>query len=232
MKKFRVKKLYFLIAIGLVLVLVIMKDFKVNVSVNAVNEICSDGTAACCIPPPIVAGGGGCDPIGGQPSYWIAGKCAVPSSTPYPCVATKFSCETGTCTSAPPGVSTCKSNEIHIGAGVCADWISVIREKGSTLFKLWFGDILGRIVYLPDADCTDGYVPGWNNTAKKWECIQGNRWKTSTVNSNDIYYNTGNVGIGTADPNAILDVKSNMRVSSLAGCNRIGADNQGVLYCN
>jgi hypothetical protein len=219
------RKLHYLIAlIPLILI------FAVS-NTNAVNEICSDGTATCCTSPPIVAGGGGCDPIGGQPSYWIAGKCAVPSSTPYPC-ATKFSCETGTCTAAPGGTSTCKSNEIHIGGGVCADWIKVMREKGSTLFKLWFGEILGRLVYLPDADCLDGYVPGWNSTTKKWECIQGGKWKTSTVNSNDINYTVGNVGIGINNPQQKLHVQGNLRISSLANCNRIGADSSGRLFCN
>jgi hypothetical protein len=40
-----------------------------------------------------------------------------------------------------------------------------------------------------------------NNTA-----ITGSKWTNNTVDATKIYYNTGNVGIGTTNPLALLDL--------------------------
>ena len=54
---------------------------------------------------------------------------------------------------------------------------------------------------------TDGQALVWDNTASKWEpgTVSGGSsvWTTS---GNNIYYNTGNVGIGTASPSQALHV--------------------------
>ncbi len=41
------------------------------------------------------------------------------------------------------------------------------------------------------------------------------KWSTSTSNSTDIYYNDGNVGIGTDNPEATLDVAGQVKATEL-----------------
>ncbi len=65
---------------------------------------------------------------------------------------------------------------------------------------------------------TDGQALVWDNTASKWEpgTVSGGSsvWTTS---GSDIYYNTGNVGIGTTTPSEPLHVEGDLLVSGSTG---------------
>ena len=189
----------------LLLTLLIPIFFFKSTPAFAVGETCATDSS-CCTPPQILQDGGGCPPG----TYWIgtdnSGACQNLISCP---VGKTLNCTTGACTSANTGTATCPG-QFHIGGNVCVDVLKLIRENVTdTIYKIWFGEVLGRAVYVDDVDCVDGEVPSWDNTAKTWVCEQGGLW--STDNGVDIYYTGGNVGIGTNTPTAPLDVSGSVR---------------------
>ncbi|MBI5422270.1 hypothetical protein HZA44_04015, partial [Candidatus Peregrinibacteria bacterium] len=159
----------------------------------AVNEVCPAGMTAattCCVPPPSLAAG--C-PAG---KVWIGSASGGGCRTPVSCPAQQFSCSTNACVATSSGTAVCPG-QLHIGNNVCVDTLTVIRQAlTDTVYKVWRGSVLGRLVTVPDSDCVDGQTPVWNNTTKAWACGQGDSlWLAS---GNDISNtNTGNVGIGT-----------------------------------
>jgi hypothetical protein len=177
----------------------------------AVGEICS-GNNTCCTPPQILVDGGGCP----APTVWIGsettGSCINPGA--YACT-TSFNCSTNSCTSISSGAA-CPSGKVNLGGGKCGDALTVVREAlADKVYKLWFGDILGRLVYVSDVDCANGDTAVWNNTTKTWVCAKGDSLWAPGTNPNDINNtNTGNVGIGTSTPAAKFDVNGVTRIIS------------------
>ncbi len=192
MKKFIVKNFYYLGAIGLFFVIFIVNSSQAY----AVGETCSipigAANANCCTAPPIIELTGGC--ADGQ--YWIGsasgGKCVDnPSST----CTEKFSCLTGGCV----------NRDTNRWARVLYDSL----PGGEDVFKIWYGDVKGRLISLADTDCNDGEVPIWDNNTKVWACGAngggGSSVWTKKADST-VYYNDGNVGIGTNVPTDKLDI--------------------------
>ena len=195
-KIFRFKSIFLLI--------IIFSVFSQTQTAFAVGEICSTN-ASCCTAPQIILDGGGC-PSG---TYWIGSESTGSCQSSALTCATSFNCSTGTCTTASSG-SACPSGTINIGGGKCADWIKIIRENTTdTIYKLWLNDELGsNVAYLPKgASCTAGQNLVWDGT--KWICTLEGLWKLVGGTGPDIYYNAGNVGIGTPAPGAKLHVAGN-----------------------
>jgi hypothetical protein len=55
------------------------------------------------------------------------------------------------------------------------------------------------------------------------------QWDTTTTNGNNIYYNTGNVGIGTNDPGYTLDVSGTTQFNSFPVCSSSSSPEQNQL---
>ncbi len=75
--------------------------------------------------------------------------------------------------------------------------------------------------------------------ASTWQPLGGggDYWKPSVANTDNIYYNTGNVGIGVNDPQAKLHINGNLRIdvapfssSAVATSNYIPINIQGTVY--
>lgn len=176
-------------------------------SALAVNEICAAGTNNCCTAVPVVEDVGGC-PSG---TSWIGGASDGQCEALNPaCPGKTFSCATNQCITIPVGPA-CPSNQINLGGGVCAPRLYLFQDTVvDTIYKIWGGDILGRLVYVPDSDCVDGQVVSW--TASGWVCADvaaaSSLW---TQSATDIYYDTGKVGIGTATPSQMLHVEGDAK---------------------
>ncbi|MBN2095786.1 hypothetical protein JW752_00090 [Candidatus Peregrinibacteria bacterium] len=65
----------------------------------------------------------------------------------------------------------------------------------------------------PLAPCADGEVLSWDAGNSEWVCGPPNftYWSANPADPTEIYYNADNVGIGTTDPAAKLDVNGSMR---------------------
>ncbi len=184
----------------------------------AVGDVCQND-ATCCTPPQSVIDGGGC-PAG---KYWIGpalgGKCTTSATT---CAnPQKFSCTTGACTPLPAAPATCTGGKIHVGGGSCWEPLHVLRQNAAdTIYKLFRGEYLGNLVYLPEGTtCAANEVIGWDGS--KWGCAKGGLWTPSPTVTDAIYYSTGEVGIGTDAPNANLSVIGTANVG--AGNKSLGA---------
>ncbi len=121
-----------------------------------------------------------------------------------------FSCTNGCYLRSKPTPVICPGG-VQI-AGSCYTIMDVIDHNN--LFKIWDGTLLSRLVVLPDADCTDTFVPAWDDSTSTWYCAEGGHW-TEHANGTDIFYNkTGQqVGIGTAAPAYTLDVNGDTNIT-------------------
>ena len=74
------------------------------------------------------------------------------------------------------------------------------------------GSALTGIDSLPDQTGNSGNYLTTDGSTASWASIASSQWTTT---GSDIYYNTGNVGIGTSSPTTALDVNGNARITSL-----------------
>jgi len=73
-------------------------------------------------------------------------------------------------------------------------------------------------------DCVDGQVPTWDIDNAEWICGDGGKWKTGD-DPNNIYYDSGRVGVGTNEPESILHVASDKPIIIIEDTD--GTDDEG-----
>jgi len=123
----------------------------------------SPPTTSSCTPTPAIISGGGCP--SGTPDYY-AGQCRA-----------HIDCTSGqtlNCSSTSPCVTppTCPSGQINVSLTSTPSCKTVVNVITDTLFKVWDGALLKRLVYVDDSVCTNGQVIQWSQTATppKWVC--------------------------------------------------------------
>lgn len=105
---------------------------------------------------------------------------------------------------------------INASGDLSTNLASYVTDPGSVDFgkaDLTVIKIQGRDV--SSAGPTNGQVLKWNQSTQKWEpaadLLGVSQWTTSGSN---IYFNTGNVGLGTATPTEQLQMTGNLRLST------------------
>jgi hypothetical protein len=99
------------------------------------------------------------------------------------------------------------------GIGFTIDASRVVIIDNSGLYA--FTDIsmnMNQIVNIADATDSSG-VPSWGQVQALVAGGGGSYW-TQVGGSGALYYNSGNVGIGTSNPNAVLDVSGDANIDS------------------
>lgn len=137
------------------------------------------------------------------------GVCADPANPDYyngacrphitSCPGTQvFTCASGC------QVATCASGSIDINPSSGLTCRTLVNVVADTLYKVWDGTALRRLVYVDDTNCTNGQVIQWDTDLNNdgtagdsgWVCASASsQWATSGTN---ITYSAGNVGIGSA----------------------------------
>ena len=116
-----------------------------------------------------------------------------------------FSCDAGCylSNSCPGGI---------IVNGQCLIKLSVLDDNedvfsvGNGAYKIWDTNELSELVHLPNVGCADGEVAISDDaSATGWKCSP-----TWQFNGSNVYYNSGNIGIGTNTPIGPLHIQTDV----------------------
>ena len=137
--------------------------------------------------------GGSCQPH----IETVAADCGVPA----PGKTRAFSCSNGCYDRSVPVPNTCPGG-IEI-AGTCYTLLDVIDHAGD--YSIWDGTSATDIVHV-SAVCADGESAVADAASSTgWKCLATSSGLWS-LNGSDVYYNGGEVGVGTNTPSSGLDV--------------------------
>lgn len=148
-------------------------------------------------------------------------SCLSVHGAPAPGKQWAFNCNNGCYESSIPVPSVCPGG-IMVG-GDCLTKLSVLDDDvhaSNEAYKIYDGTYLTEIVHVDTTGCADGKVAISDKTEPTgWQCAPqaAGLW---TENGSDIYFDTGNVGIGTSAPGVALDVEA-----STGGAATIGSGN-------
>ena len=132
----------------------------------------------------------------------------------------------GTCSGAGLGFNQCTGactgctgGKISV-LGTCLKPLQIVDDdapvSGEEAYKIWDGTAVTEVVHLNTAGCADDEMPVADSASPTgWSCtaITGGLWSENGAN---IYYDGGDVGIGTNTPAYELDVDG--EVNSIALC--------------
>ncbi len=168
----------------------------------------------------------------------VLDDCGVPPADKF----YAFSCDNGCYLRSNSAPNPCPGG-VMVG-GVCMTTLELIKDSSdNNIYKIFDNPDLTRAVYAdcPDGEtpvwddtahewscmipaatasgvtCADGEVLSWNDAAGEWECGPKNftYWSEGTGDANDIYYDTGDVGVGTDDPDYKLHVQNSTTFDSV-----------------
>jgi len=127
--------------------------------------------------------------------------CGAPPADQY----YAFSCDNGCYLRSNSAPNPCPGG-VMVGA-ICMTTLEIVKDSSDDdVYKIFDNPTLTHVAY---GDCADNEVLSWDDGANSWACGPPNfTYFQAGAEAGEIYYNTGNVGIGTTDPDKDLTVGS------------------------